>query len=189
MEEVVQSAEAGAVAPVGNADETKVTDQSVVNQLSAKELELLTENKKYRVRAQESEKKLKAIEDETLKIQQNHEERANRFSSELQTVKAEKTALLRRVSLEPALRAAGCLDMSTAIQIGKADLLMEEGGSLTGVDDFVADLKQGKPYLFSSQTPSSVNASMPNGGLKQEPKTEDLSTMSKADLMAKLRAL
>ena len=150
---------------------------------------VLSESKQFKSRAVAAEERLKLIEDEALKIQQNHEERATRFETELKQTKAEKSALLKRVTLEPALRAAGCVDVATAIQIGDLNLLLEEGGQLSGVDEFVGTLKQGKPYLFLSQIPSSVNASMPSGGLKVSTATPDVKSLSSKELMDALKAM
>lgn len=164
--------------PVVDEHVTKVTHQRV-----------LSESKQYKSRAIVAETELKSITDEALKIQQNHEERANRFQEELTNVKAEKSALLKRVSLEPALVAAGCVDAVTALQIGDRKLLQEDGGELSGVDEFVADLKANKPYLFTVTTPSSVNAQVPRGGIKTPDQKLDAANLDEAQIMSELHKL
>lgn len=151
---------------------------------------VLKESQKYKQRAMEAEAKASALEEAKMSEQQQYKELADRYKSELDKVKQAQVELQLKTQLVPALSKAGCVDPSDAMQLGNQELLFGAEGSLEGVEDYVNDLKQRKPYLFDAGKPSSVNPSLPSAGdVASVRNTKPVSEMSESEIRQQLREL
>jgi hypothetical protein len=185
--------EANAETPsLNNGEATPETNQVELEDVIRRETHqrVLTESRKYKQRAVEAEARLNSLEEAQLGEQQKYKELADRYKSELETIKTAKTELQLRTQLIPELSRAGCRDASDALQLGNRELLFGDGDELNGVDDFVKDLQQRKPYLFDVGKPSSVNPSLPTpGAVPSVGEKEDYSKLSSEEIMNRLKAL
>lgn len=186
------SANVDAVPPNG-ANEEPQFNQDSNEEVIRKEthLRVLSESKKYKQRAAEAEAKIKAIEESQLSEQQQYKQLYERTKQELESTKKAQTELQLKTQLMPKLTAAGCRDVVDAMKLGNPSLLLqdEQAGSLVGIDEYVEDLKQRKPWLFESWKPSSVNPSLPSSGKVPIGTKQDYSKLSKEQIMDQLRAI
>lgn len=152
---------------------------------------VLRESQKFKQRALEAEAKANALEEAKLTEQQQYKELADRYKSELEKVRQAKTELQLKTQLMPALSQAGCRDVTDAMKLGNSELLFGDDDSLNGVEEYVKDLQQRKPWLFDNGKPSSVNPSLPSPGRVPigDLNKVDYSKMSKAELDAEISRL
>ncbi len=132
----------------------------------------LKDAKMFRERAQKAEALIKDLESKALEEQQEYKALYERTKQELASERESKSGIMRDAALVPALVEAGLPreDVDLALAAGKTDLLVETDSGLDGIEEYVSDLKARKPRLFVSQVPSSVNTSVPSGGLNAEGK-------------------
>lgn len=170
--------------------ENQVTDEMVTKVTHNR---VLGESRKYKQRMINAEAKVKEAEDTRLTDQQKYKEAYERTKVELESEKKSKAHLQLKTQLIPALSKAGCIEITDAMKLGNNDFLIQDpdSDSLDGVDAYVKDLKQNKPYLFVSGKSSSVNESLPAPGKPQESRKNklDFSHLTKAEVQTKLREL
>lgn len=186
-------ANAEAVPPNGANEETAALTQEQSEEAVRKEthLRVLTESKKYKQRAAEAEARLKAIEESQMSEKQQYKELYERTKAELETERKTKTELQLKTQLMPKLTAAGCRDVVDAMKLGNTSLLLQDADSdsLVGIDEYVSDLQQRKPWLFDNGRPSSVNPSLPSAGKVPLGQKQDYSRLTKEQIMDQLRSL
>lgn len=187
----VQVESKDATPSLNNGEATHEATQEALDEVVRKETHqrVLRESQKYKQRAMEAEAKAGALEEAKLAEQQQYKELAERYKVELETVKKAKTKLQLESKLLPALTQAGCRDVTDAMKLGNEELLFGVDESLEGVDEYVKDLQTRKPWLFESGKPSSVNPTLPSGGLKVQSGRKDFSEMSVEELDAEIKRL
>jgi len=173
----------------GESHESQETAEAIVRRDT--HLRVLKESQKYKQPAVEAETKLKTFEETMLAEQQQYKELAEHYRSELNEVKTAKTELQLRTQLLPELAKHGCRDATDALQLGDRKLLMHDpdSESLIGVEEFVKDLQQRKPWLFDNGKPSSINPSLTSVGKVPIGGKEDLSSLTKDEIKARLKSL
>lgn len=172
-----------------NEEPANAPDKETAVEINAR---LLEESKRNKQRARDAEARLKAIEESQLTEQQRYKELYENTKSKLESTQKKATELQLKTQLMPKLSAAGCVDVTDAMKLGNAALLVhdEEENSLSGVDEYISDLQKRKPYLFKSGKPSSVNDSLPPGGkVPIGNGKEDYSKLTKEQIKDRLRQL
>lgn len=126
--------------------------------------ELREENKGYRLKAHEAERKAQEAEE---RIKKASEEADAKIAEANKSAKEAANDRVIRAELRTAALKAGMVDLDG---LKLADLskvkLNEETGEVEGADDLMKELKEAKPYLFQS----SANTSNPD---KPPPKKQD----------------
>lgn len=145
---------------------------------------VLKESQKYKQMLSEYKTKYEEMENTRLKEQDNWKALAEKLQEENSGLKGTLGVLAIKSQLTPKLIEAGCVDVDDALALGSNDLLVHDEGQISGVEQFLEDLRQRKPYLFTSKIPSSVNTAHPSGGLKYETPKKDFSSMTLEELKA-----
>ena len=188
----VQSTENSETPSLNNEDEsqeTQVADEVVAK---ATHQRVLGESRKYKERMVHAEAKIKEIEESSLSEQKKYKELYERAKGDLKVVNESHTKLQLKTQLIPALTKAGCIEVNDAMKLGNTDLLLQDpdDNSLQGVAEYVKDLQQTKPFLFTAGKPSSVNQSLPAPGKVPIAGTEtDYSNLSTDEIKKRLKAL
>lgn len=141
--------------------------------------ELRNENKTYRLKAQEAEKK--ALE---------AEERAKKADEEAgqKTTAAERAANDRilRAELKAAALKAGMIDLDGLKLADMSQVKLNEAGEVEGAEALMAAMKEAKPYLFQTAATTTQTHTKPE---KKDPAPVDVKSMSKEEYAAHKRAL
>lgn len=187
----VQSTSNEETPSLNSGEANQETQQTELEDVIRKETHqrVLKESQKYKQRAMQAEARLNEFEEKTLSEQKQYRELAERYKGELEQIKTAKAELEIRTQLLPELTKAGCRDATDALQLGNRELLLHDGDSLVGVDEFVSDLQKRKPWLFESGKPSSVNPSLPSPGKVPGNGKIDYSKLSTEEIRQKLREL
>lgn len=114
------------------------------------------------------QKQQKADEDKRLEDQKEFEKLAETRKSELE----EKDQTIQNLQINQALTnklvPEGVVDLEAAIQlIDRSKIKIEDNGQVTGVDDAIKSLKEGKAYLFNNSGNDQSLGSSSNGGNQQ----------------------
>lgn len=152
---------------------------------------VLKESNKWKHRALAAEQKVESSERETLESQAKWKELYEQTRTKYEEAQQREVSLKLGNAVTKKASEVGCLNVDDLMSLGDTSLLNydPETGEVHGVDMFVEQAKATKPYLFSSKVPSSVNSTLPSGGLKVEPGKEDYSKLSKDAILERLQAL
>ena len=176
----------GYVAPV--AEEGK---PAIEEQLHATNTRLLEESRRNKLRYQEAQKKLEALENAKMAEQGKYRElfEAEKSKNEklLQGLIKERV----RSAVQKKAEQAGCLNVDALLKLGNTELLQydDESMQVVGEEHFVERAQQDHPYLFQPKTQSVVNTTSPGAAKSLGEGQKDLSGLSQDEIMARLRAL
>lgn len=106
----------------------------------------------------EAKDKLKTFEEEksqqetkSLEEQKKFEELANKFKGENETLKSQLEKLSMDQTLSNQLQKEGVVDLEAALALIDRSGISNKDGKLSGVEDAIKNLKEGKAYLFNGQ--------------------------------------
>jgi hypothetical protein len=151
---------------------------------------VLKESQKFKTRALSAEDELTALKKSQLEKQQEYKTLWEQSETKLKELQKREVALRLTTSVGELASKAGCVSVTDLMAVGDTDLLNydTETGQVHGADLFVEKARKDKPWLFSNGKSTSVNGALP-GGTKVAGGKEDLSKLSKDEIMSRLRAL
>jgi hypothetical protein len=176
----------------GDDDDKKTVSHSTYKKTVAKE-------KAARERARIAEEKLTQAENDKLAAEGDKDKKIESLSAKLnEATKKQKDlygAMARKTlgaQVKSLAAEAGCIDPDAVMALANLSDLEIDAETFEAdpaeVKQVIADLKKGKPYLFSKAGPK-VNGRMPNGRDADAPEKEDLSKLSTEQLKERVRAM
>jgi len=144
-------------------------------------IRLLEESKAWKAKAKYWEKQLKEREDKEKQDQGKWQELFQTTKSENE--KLSEMLLEQGVKIAVYQKATDCVDLDALISLGDKTFLAvdDDSGKITGVDEFLQNARNQKPYLFQGPGMPKVNTTSPQ--FQPEPKltTEYMLALEKTD--------
>lgn len=148
--------------------------------------------KETRIAQQELAKAKEELEERKnaeLVAQNNWKALAEKLQEENGSLKGSLGELAVKTQLAPKLVEMGCVNVDDAMKLGNNELLVHDDGQISGVDQYIDDLRAQRPYLFQSKIPSSVNTTLPAGGINVTPAKKSVNDLSDDELDAHMKQL
>lgn len=184
-------------APEKTAEEIKGEEKAPEGDLDAKTLLAQKEHFRSKFEKTEAEKseladKLAAIEKEKEEAAVKAAEENNEFKTLYETEKAKNSeseqkyqGALMNAALAAKLAAEGCVDAEAATMlVDKSTIAIDDKGTVTGVDEAIATLKESKQYLFSEAKKSVNDGSITPTAGGDSGAASDTKTWKKSEIAA-----